>query len=90
MAEMVSDLAFEGGLEDPLRQLLQQPALAGELDSAAAGLKRRTFPPLSTPAALRYLAWSEASSGVQLAEGTAGAVLPDRPSNEWPRKLSEW
>jgi hypothetical protein len=26
------DLAFQGGLEDPLCQLLQQPALAGQLD----------------------------------------------------------
>lgn len=32
VAQVIGDLAFEGGLEEPLRQLLQQPALAGQFD----------------------------------------------------------
>lgn len=39
----------------------------------------------STPAAVRYLAWSKAPSGVLLAGGASGAVCLDHPSNEWSR-----
>ena len=37
VAEMVGDLALQRGLEHPLGQLLQQPALAGQLQPARAG-----------------------------------------------------
>ncbi|GGT57234.1 hypothetical protein GCM10010271_71200 [Streptomyces kurssanovii] len=31
IAEVIGDLTFQGGLQQPLRQLLEQPALAGQL-----------------------------------------------------------
>jgi hypothetical protein len=31
IAEVVGDLALQGGLQQPLGQLLEQPALAGQL-----------------------------------------------------------
>jgi hypothetical protein len=37
VAEVVGELAFQGGLQDLLRQLLQQPALAGQFDALSAG-----------------------------------------------------
>ena len=37
IAEMVGDLALQGGLQNPLGQLLQQPTLAGQLQPLAAG-----------------------------------------------------
>lgn len=33
IAEVVRHLAFEGGLQEPLRQLLEQPAIAGQLQA---------------------------------------------------------
>jgi hypothetical protein len=38
VAEVVGDLALQGGLQNRLGQLLQQPALAGQLQTLAAGL----------------------------------------------------
>ena len=38
VAEVVGDLALQRGLQHPLGQLLQQPALAGQLQPALAGL----------------------------------------------------
>jgi hypothetical protein len=35
---MVGDLALQGGLQNRLGQLLQQPALAGQLQPLATGL----------------------------------------------------
>ncbi len=37
IAEVVGDLAFQGGLQEPLGQLLQQPALAGQLQALGLG-----------------------------------------------------
>jgi hypothetical protein len=37
IAEVVGDLAFEGGLQEPLGQLLEQPALAGQLQALGLG-----------------------------------------------------
>ncbi|WP_028805596.1 hypothetical protein [Streptomyces sp. 142MFCol3.1] len=34
---MIGDLAFQGGLQHPLGQLLQQPSLAGQLQALTAG-----------------------------------------------------
>lgn len=38
IAEMIGDLAIEGGLQNRLGQPLQEPALAGQLQPLAAGL----------------------------------------------------
>ncbi|WSN46365.1 hypothetical protein OG299_00775 [Streptomyces sp. NBC_01296] len=35
MPEVVSDLAFQSGLEDPLRELLQQTTPASQFDPVA-------------------------------------------------------
>lgn len=37
VADVVGDLAFQGGLQHPFGQLLQQPALAGRLQALIAG-----------------------------------------------------
>ncbi|GAA2230053.1 hypothetical protein GCM10010104_24000 [Streptomyces indiaensis] len=37
ISEVVGDLAFQGGLQQPLGQLLQQPALAGQLQALGLG-----------------------------------------------------
>src|SRR5262249_27848943 len=37
IAEVVGDLALQGGLQHPFGQLLEQPALAGQLEPARAG-----------------------------------------------------
>ncbi|WP_371128098.1 hypothetical protein [Streptomyces sp. 2131.1] len=37
IAEVVGDLAFQGGLQPPLRQLLEQPALTGQLQVLGLG-----------------------------------------------------
>ena len=37
IAEVVGDLALQGGLQQPLGQLLQQPALAGQLQTLGLG-----------------------------------------------------
>lgn len=38
IAEVIGDLTFQGGLQHPLGQLLQQAALANQLQALAAGL----------------------------------------------------
>ncbi|GAA3372588.1 hypothetical protein GCM10017744_104700 [Streptomyces antimycoticus] len=37
VAEVIGDLALQGGLQHPLGELLQQPALTGQLQALAAG-----------------------------------------------------
>lgn len=37
VADVIGDLAFQGGLQYPLGQLLQQPVLTGQLQALAAG-----------------------------------------------------
>ncbi|MDQ1032642.1 hypothetical protein QF035_010224 [Streptomyces umbrinus] len=37
IAEVVGDLALQGGLQQPLRQRLQQPTLAGQLQTLGLG-----------------------------------------------------
>jgi hypothetical protein len=38
IAEVVGDLTVEGGFQDPFRELLQQPTVAGQLQARCAGL----------------------------------------------------
>jgi hypothetical protein len=37
VAQVVGDLALQGGFEHPFGQLLQQPALAGQLQALTTG-----------------------------------------------------
>jgi hypothetical protein len=37
IADVIGDLAFQGGLQHPLGQLLQQPALPGQLQPVGPG-----------------------------------------------------
>ena len=84
VAEVVGDLALQRGLQHPLGQLRQQPALAGQLQPARAGPARPAGRSTARPPrpARRPRPWSPASSSRSTAcsgiTSVIGCSLHDR------------
>ncbi|MFJ5035250.1 hypothetical protein ACIQB5_46175 [Streptomyces sp. NPDC088560] len=75
VAEVVGDLALRGGLQHTLGQLLQQPALAGQLEPARTGPVDQLPDQLAVQQARRQLDRSDLSNRLNRGSHVAHQVL---------------